>query len=245
MICIMRLLLTGQNTKNLEKLTRDLGFEVVNSNPEVVLTFGGDGTLLSTERHYPKIPKLPIRNSDFCKKCPSHADELVLKNLREGKLQLKEYRKLETTLLYKTFYALNDFVIRNSDPTHTIRFKVTSEAKSKLGNGLLIGDGIVVSTPFGSTGYFKSITYQSFADRQGFGVAFNNTTKKVNPLYLSEKDEVTFQLIRGKATLSFDNSPEIFNIDEGSEVIFKLSNQKTKIYEMTSFRCSNCQVIRS
>lgn len=232
----MKVLLAGKNAENIAELVKSLGFEIVTSNPDVIISFGGDGTLLSAERESPGIPKLPIRNSQICNKCADHEDEVVLKKLSEGKLKLKEYKKLETTVLYKKFYALNDFVVRNSDPTHTIRFKTSSSEK------LLIGDGIVVSTPFGSPGYFKSTTDQTF--EEGFGVAFNNTTEKTDPVFLKEGDSITFKLIRGKATLSFDNSPEIFTIDEVSELIFKLSTQTAKIYEDTSLRCPNCRVIR-
>lgn len=231
----MKVLLHGKDAKNIERLVKTLGFEIVTDNPDVVITYGGDGTLLSSEREYPGIPKLPIRNSLFCNKCAEHKDEVLLKNLMEDKLQLKEYEKLHTNIEGKDLYALNDFVIRNSNPTHTIRFRVNE-------GPLLIGDGIVVSTSFGSTGYFKSITGQTFDE--GFGVAFNNTTEKIPPLFLKDEDSLTFQLIRGKATLSFDNNPDVFNIDEGSELIFKLSNQLAKIYEDTSLRCPNCQVIR-
>lgn len=238
LLALMKVLLSGKNAKNIEELVKSLGLEIVTADPDIIISYGGDGTLLSSERYYPKIPKLPLRNSQFCNKCANHEDEVVLEKLLESSLKLKEYRKLETTLLYKNFYALNDFVIRNSVPTHTIRFKT-----SKTGDKLLVGDGIVISTSFGSTGYFKSITSQTF--EKGFGVAFNNTTEKVNPLFLEDEDKITIQLIRGKATLSFDNSPDIFTIDEGSELIFKLSNQVAKIYEDTSLRCPNCKVIRS
>lgn len=231
----MKVLIFGKNTDSLESLVKSLRLEVVNSNPDLIISFGGDGTLLSCERQYPGIPKLPVRNSQICKKCTKHEDTIVLKKLLENKSKFKEYKKLETEILYKKIYALNDFVVRNSDPTHTIRFRVNN---SKL----LIGDGIVVSTTFGSTGYFKSITDKTFT--KGFGVAFNNTTEKVDPLFLKDGDNITFRLIRGKATLSFDNSPDIFTIDEGSELIFKLSNQVAKIYEDTSLRCPNCKVIR-
>lgn len=231
----MKILIFGKNTEKLESLVKSQNFEIVKSNPDLIISFGGDGTLLSCERQFPGIPKLPIRNSQFCKKCPEHQDEIVLKELLLGKLQLTEFRKLETEVIYKKFYALNDFVVRNSDTTHTIRFRVNN---SKL----LIGDGIVISTPFGSTGYFKSITQQSL--KNGFGVAFNNPTEKIDPLFLKDKNIVKFNLIRGKATLSFDNSPDIFIIDEGSELIFKLSDQIAKIYSDTSLRCPNCEVIR-
>lgn len=238
----MKVLIFGNNSTNLEPLVKKIslpagrqGFEIVESDPDIMISYGGDGTLLSSERQYPSIPKLPIRNSQFCTKCPKHEDEIILKKLLNNKLQPTEYKKLETEVLYKKFYGLNDFVVRNSDATHTIRFKIND---SKL----LIGDGIVISTPFGSTGYFKSITRQTFSS--GFGIALNNLTEKANPIILKNQDSITFQLIRGKATLSFDNSPEIFSIDEGSELIFKLSNQVAKIYEDTSLRCPNCQVIR-
>lgn len=242
----MKVSLFGSNAKDIENLVRNSGFEVVDSNPDLIISFGGDGTLLSGEREYPQIPKLPIRSSVVCNKCAEHQDEIIFKKLLGGKLKLKEYQKLETEVLFKKFYALNDFVIRNSDPTHTIRFKVTVPSHPGLDPGsinkLLIGDGVVISTPFGSTGYFKSITQEAFKD--GFGVAFNNTTEKKDPLYLKDQDIFKFNLIRGKATLSFDNSSDIFTIDEGSELIFKLSNQVAKIYEDTSLRCPNCQVIR-
>lgn len=233
----MKLLLCGKNSKNIEKLVKDLGFQIVTSNPEVIISYGGDGTLLTAERQYPTIPKLPLRNSQICQKCAKHQDETMLKKLLEGRLQLREYRKIMTTILYKNLYALNDFVIRNSDPTHSIRFKTSQTA-----NKLLIGDGIVISTPFGSTGYFKSITGQTFD--QGFGLAFNNTTEQIPPAFFKDQDQVIINLVRGKATLSFDNNPDIFVIDEGSEIIFKLSDQVARIYEAESLRCSNCEVTR-
>ncbi|MCL5784849.1 MAG: hypothetical protein M1142_05880 [Patescibacteria group bacterium] len=244
----MKTLLVGKNSKDIAGLVKQLGFQIVTEHPDVIISYGGDGTLLYAERMHPGAPKLPIRDSSVCKKCPQHGEKVLLEKLLAGKLQLKEYRKLETTILYQTFYALNDSVIRNLHPMHTIRFKVTSSTShpgldpGSINNKLLIGDGIVVATPFGSTGYFHSITRKSF--EQGFGVAFNNTTEKVDPLFLKDEDEVTFKLIRGNATLSFDNNPDLFNIDAGSEITFKLSNQVAKIYELESLRCPDCEVTR-
>lgn len=235
----MKVLLFGKNSKNIADFVKSLGFEVVNSNPAIVISYGGDGTLLSAEREYPQMPKLPLRNSQVCNKCSNHEDKVMLKKLLDGKLKLKEYGKLETIILYKTFYALNDFVVRNSDPTHTIRFKILQD---DIPSKLCIGDGIVLSTPFGSTGYFKSITRESF--QKGWGLAFNNITEKTYPIYPDDDEQIGLKLVRGKATLSFDNNPDAFVIDEGSEIIFKLSNQVAKIYEAESLRCPNCQVIR-
>lgn len=232
----MKLFLHGKNAKNIEPLVKDLGFEIVNSNPDIVISYGGDGTLLASERLYPGIPKLPIRDSLVCKKCPDHGEKVLLQNLLKDKLKLKEYKKLETTFFYQTLTALNDFVIRNAQPMHAIRFQATGTKK------LLIGDGIVLSTPFGSTGYFKSITGETF--ERDWGLAFNNITEKEPPIFLKDEETIIFKLIRGNATLSFDNNPDIFRIDEGSELQFKLSDQVAKIYELESLRCPNCKISR-
>ncbi|HBQ51136.1 hypothetical protein A3B42_00100 [Candidatus Daviesbacteria bacterium RIFCSPLOWO2_01_FULL_38_10] len=229
----MKVLLFGQNAQNIKDLVEKSGLIIVDQSPDAVISYGGDGTLLSAERKYPGIPKLPIRDSQFCHKCLRHGDKKVLADLLAGKLKLNEYKKLHVSLGGKDFYALNDFVIRNQHPIHTIRFNVNGK--------FFIGDGIVIATPFGSTGYFKSITGESFDE--GFGLAFNNTTEKQNPVYFKKNGNVKFQLVRGKANLSFDNNPDIFNIAESTEVSFDLSDKVAKIYE-SSLRCPNCQVIR-
>ncbi len=243
----MKLLLYGKNTKNIKPLAISLGFQIVNSTPDVIISYGGDGTLLASEKLYPGIPKLPIRDNLVCKKCPDHDEKVLLQGLLDGKLKLKEYKKLETTFFYRTFTALNDFVIRNAQPIHAIRFQAYSTPRvpriqpAGLGD-LLIGDGIVISTPFGSTGYFKSITGETF--EKDWRLAFNNTTEKTSPVFLKNEDTITFKLIRGSATLSFDNNPDVFKVDEGSELQFKLSDQVAKIYELESLRCPNCEVTR-
>ncbi len=245
----MKILLTGKNAKNIEPLVRSLGFKIVTSNPDAIISYGGDGTLLSSERKYPGIPKLPIRDSLICNKCPDHDETALLKQLLESQLSFKEYKKLHTNVAGKELYALNDFVIRNEEQIHSIRFKILYDDSTP--SELLIGDGIVVTTPFGSTGYFKNITGESFTD--GFAVALNNVTEKNSKATYLDQDEdnkkdgwekICFQLVRGKATLTFDNSEDIFHLPEGTKLSFKLSDQVAQIYEAQSLRCPNCKVTR-
>ncbi len=230
----MKVLLFGKNAQQIQPLLESSGFKIVRSNPDIVVSFGGDGTLLSAEREYPGIPKLPVRDSLICNKCPKHLDPVVLKKLKQGTLKFKKEPKIQTKVLNKDFYALNDFVVRNQDAIHAIRFAVNKK--------FYIGDGIVVSTPFGSSGYFKSITGKTFSSN--FGLALNNTTEKKNPIFFKKGNKITFKLLRGRATLTFDNSPDIYIIPEGMELTFKLSNQYAKIYD-SSLRCPSCKVKRN
>ena len=245
----MKVLLHGKSSKNIEDLAKNLSFEIVSENPDVIISYGGDGTLLSSERQYPGVPKLPMRNSEVCHKCSDHEDKKILQDLLQGKLQFKEYKKLHTNVYGKDLHALNDFVVRNEDATHAIRFKILTA--DFLPSDLYIGDGIVVSTPFGSTGYFKSITGETFTD--GFAIALNNVVGKSGYTIYADQDEsdktdgmdrIGFKLTRGKTLLAYDNSLETFHISEGTKLSFKLSDQIAKIYEDTSLRCPNCKVIR-
>lgn len=245
----MKVLLYGRNADQLAEVVKNNGLEIVSESPDVVISYGGDGTLLFSEREYPGIPKLPIRNSQFCIKCSNHQDEKVFKDLVEGQLKLQEYRKLHTNVYGKDLYALNDLVVRNELPTHAIRFKVLTA--DFLPSEILIGDGIVVSTPFGSTGYFKSITGKPFTD--GFALALNNVVgRSADPTYVDQDeydkedgfDAMGFELVRGKAVLASDNDPNIFHLSEGTKLSFKLSGKIAKIYEDTSLRCPDCKVKR-
>lgn len=229
----MKVLLFGNNAQQIQPLVASTGFKIVRSNPEVVISFGGDGTLLSAERQYPGIPKLPIRDSLICKKCSKHPDQQLLSRLKKGTLKFTKEPKLKTQISGKDFYALNDFVIRNRDAIHAIRFRVNDK--------FYIGDGVVISTPFGSTGYFKSITGKTF--KSNFAIAFNNTTRKKNPVSLQKSAKVIFELNRGKAALTFDNSPDIYILPEGAKLTFTLSNKFAKIYD-SSLRCPDCKVKR-
>ena len=233
----MKILLVGKNSKNIEGSVKKHGFSLVQDKPDVIISYGGDGTLLYAEIHHPGIPKLPLRESRFCHKCSDHQDEELLTKLKNHQLRLKEYAKLETKYQNQTLLALNDFVIRNEHTIHAIRFQITS-----ISSQLFIGDGIVLSTPFGSSGYFKSITQKTF--KEGFGLAFNNTTQKIDPIFLNKDDQVQFKLIRGVAILTFDNSSKVYPVEIGKVITFKLSSQKARIYEAESLRCPNCEVIR-
>lgn len=236
----MKIFLYGKDSKNIEGLVKDLGFELVENNPDTIISYGGDGTFLSCEREYPGIPKLPVRDSRYCNKCSNHDDKTLLQALKDNKIELKEFKKLHTNIEGKDLFALNDFVVRNEQTIHAVRFNFFVDETQK-GN-LLIGDGVVISTPFGSTGYFKSITGNSFD--KGFAVAFNNLTEKQEPVYLEENNTAKFKLVRGKAILTCDNNPETFHIPEEMMLNFKISDLVAKVYEMETLRCTNCQIQR-
>lgn len=237
----MKVALFGKNSDSIRHLIPEFGLELVEDKPEVIISYGGDGTLLSAERKYPGIPKLPIRDSKVCKKCSLHTTEHLLQELAGEKIKLEIFPKLEAKFAGVDILALNDLVIRNSTPMHALRFRVYINGKL-IKPELIIGDGIVFTTVFGSSGYYKSITRKTID--QDFAMAFNNTTEEIEPVGFSKRDETKIEIVRGPGTLSSDNNPKLFTLKEGDEVKISPSNHNAQIYVERTLRCSDCVILR-
>jgi len=198
-------------------------FKIVKSNPDFVLAYGGDGTLLFAEKLYPNIPKIFVKHKSSCRSCKLLNLENVLKKVANGNYKIKELIKLEANVNGKKFVALNDINIHYIPP-EALRFFVYVNGKKV--NGEFIGDGVVVCTPFGSTAYFKSITRKTF--NKGIGIAFNNTTRFQKPKVVSEDSKIVVGITRGSGVVVADNQKPI-KIKKGDKVKVKKYKENAKI----------------
>lgn len=221
----MKALVFGKNKTAIEPLAKEAGFEVVEKNPEFVVSFGGDGTLMKAEYAWPGVPKIVLKDSMICKKCSVFPNEEVLKRVRDGKYSVEELIKLDVVANGKTRTALNDIIVHNKDPRHAIRYSLSVNGRT-LGEAV-IGDGVVISTPFGSTAYYRSITDSSF--ELGIGLAFNNSTEQSDHIVLKEDSEIKIKIIRGPAIVYADNQEEEITLEKGNEVIIRKSKDKAQI----------------
>jgi len=222
----MKLALFG---KDIESVTPDierLGFEVVSSEPDMVITFGGDGTLLKSEAAFPGIPKVLIKRSPTCRLCVELPLDDVLSRIKWGDYSVHEIPKLEIRIENKKWRALNDVVIRNANPRHAIRFDVRVGRHIRRG---IIGDGVVIATSLGSTGYFHSITGETF--NSGVGVAFNNPASgKMEPIVTSEKDfSLSLDITRGPALAYADNQDDEVVLSDGESIEVGISNEYAQV----------------
>jgi len=225
-----KIYIIGKNPEAVEKLKikiEELEFIYSEENPDLVVSYGGDGMFLISERIFPCIPKLLIRESEVGNCCHNINITDALKKYNEGNYEVNEIKKLKATCQgqfeIREIVGINDIVIRNSLPTEAIRFryKINQNEWSKT----LIGDGMVISTSYGSTkgAYFYSIEQKSFEN--GIGVAFNNTTEKQKALYLNEKDLIEIEIIRGIGVLVSDNNRDFINLEKGDKIKIKLTDE--------------------
>ena len=226
----MKIVIFGRNKEVISKYKKQIKKNSLvydEKNPDIVISLGGDGTFLMAERVYPGVPKLLIRDKNVCIKCDWDSLSPILNRLKNGKYKIEEHRKLEAIYKKKVF-AINDIVIRNDNPVHAIRFFLSVNGKRV--NGELIGDGVVIATPFGSTAYYYSITKKTF--KKGIGIAFNNLAEKLENMNVSDNAKVDIKITRGNATLSWDNEEKTPILKKGDKIIIKLSKETAKIVKI-------------
>lgn len=219
------LVFNGENHSDLVCDVASAGFDVVRENPEIIFSCGGDGTFMRAEHAYPGVPKIPLRASAVCKLCAVVSNEDVLKRIADGKYRIEEFWKLSAEAKGKKYIGVNDVIVHNKDPRHAIRYDVFINDKRVREN--VIGDGIVVATPFGGTGYYRSITDSYF--EVGMGLAFNNSTEESDHIVLKEDSVVRVTIARGPAIVYVDNRNESIELEEGDGVEIKKSDQVARI----------------
>jgi NAD+ kinase len=224
-----RVMVLGQGAERIIPLIRDRGLDIVGESPEIVLTYGGDGLLLESERRWPGVPKLPLRNSRHGKKCEPHQVEVALDRLIAGGILRREFTKVRAEALGESRVGLNDVLVHNSHPTSSVRYRVWID-DVEFG-GEIVGDGLVVATPFGSTAYYRSITHSIF--RTGLGLAFNNSTEQVDHMVLPEDAVIRVQILRGPALVTADNDPDMIDLEDEDEVIMRSDESRAVILALS------------
>ena len=128
---------------------------------DLVVAFGGDGTILHLARAASMrgVPVLGVNLGSLGFMSDLEAGELeLLKNLAGGHYRKEKRMMLDVSVLRdgRTVYtsgALNDAVVTKGAMARVVRLQVTT-GEDQL--GIFSGDGVVVATPTGSTGYSLS-----------------------------------------------------------------------------------------
>ena len=144
--------------EELAKVLKMKGISIEKMTSDMILTIGESPTILRTfkELGENKIPVLTISygTAGFLAETEIKNFEDDIKNIERGKYSIEERSRLSVEIGKKKLpYALNDVVISSKKGSTIIRYAL------KVRNELIwrdIADGVIVSTPTGSTGYSLS-----------------------------------------------------------------------------------------
>ncbi|NLL22650.1 MAG: NAD(+)/NADH kinase [Tissierellia bacterium] len=147
------------NVKNqVMSLLRRHQFELTKKNPEVILVIGGDGTMLSAIRSLGEmqIPFLGVNTGSlgFLPGLLPHEIDQLPALLGNDKFYVDSFPLLEVvshTVRGKEVvnYAFNEMIIKHYNP----RLMEAHIYINKRPFNYFTGDGLIVSTPIGTTGY--------------------------------------------------------------------------------------------
>jgi NAD+ kinase len=215
------LVVSRHDISKIESVLATEGFKVVKGNPDFIVCYGGDGTVLFSEITFPEVPKLIIKTSRACRNCDYTLDELkdILSKIKEGDYCLHKKMKLETEAKGRKLVGLNEIQIHPRLPTQAVRFSLSVDGKEYND---LIGDGVIVATAFGSTGYYKATGGKAFT--KGIGVSFNNLhNRNIKSLVVPEDSIVRLTVSRGPAWLLADNNDNLIELTTKDTVTIRKS----------------------
>jgi len=215
------LIVSRTEASHLKDLLMKNSFKIVKRNPDFVVCYGGDGTVLFGERKFPQVPKLVAKRANIRRKYDYTLDDVknILPKIRDGEFKIQKEIKLETKLENEKLVGLNEIQIRAKLPIYAIRFSVFVDGKEFDD---LIGDGVIVATPFGSTGYYKSTGGRQF--RKGIGISFNNLHyKKIKSFAVPESSLIRVKVNRGPTWVLADNYEKFFELKDNVVITIRKS----------------------
>ncbi len=251
----MRYFVTSSDKRQEKRLERELGdrgFDVATDydTETVIVTLGGDGSILHAARTYPDPTILPVRTGGSKgHKTHLERDEVVeaLARIDTGSAgeaytttaygRLAAYR--DGNEVAGDFRALNEISLHHSSPVLAAIFAVRiRDGNDTFEFERVTGDGVLVATPFGATGYYRSVTHGTFS--VGLGVAFNNVHTPVDiPSYivLSQQAVVEVELLESdhasSVVLTRDNDDQMCELSVGSPVEIRRTDDTVEILQPT------------
>lgn len=213
----------------LERLGAKSEIAIDGKEYDFVISLGGDGTFLSTARRFWNSPIVGVNlgSLGYLSDIDKGNIESDLAKLFKDDFRIEERFLLETDVLNKKLYALNDIVINRGFSTKLIGLDVYFN--NKLVDSYL-ADGIIISTPTGSTAYSLSAGGPIVEPNLDVLVLTPICPHSLHhrPIVVNSNTEVKISVKKGGFMVMADGQ-EYIDSESSNEVIIKRSNRDVKV----------------
>lgn len=224
--------------------------QIDEENPQLVVTIGGDGTLLSAFHKYQHLLNtvrfvgIHTGHLGFYTDWRDYELDELFESLRRDEGESVSYPLLDVRVEYEneeeseTFIALNEAVLKKFDGTMVCEIFVKGELFETFR-----GDGVCVSTPTGSTGISKSlggavIHPRTEAIQLTEMASLNNRVYRTlsSPMIIAKDEWIVIKPIQGDGLiLSIDNLT--FQNRKIKKIIYRIARERVHFarYRHTHF----------
>jgi len=205
--------------KELEKVKKVINRYQRKIDFDFVVAYGGDGTFLSALKKFEPKPVLPIAKSDSVGFHSDNKDDAIkecLEKIVDNEFELENVAQLEVRVNGKVVgNAVNDAYVKAKFKTIDYKAELYSDSFN------VRGDGFIVFTPFGSTGYNLSVNgpkIDAKANVIGFSqiatCSYNDSRSYIVP----DSYDITVKIKRGIGLLYLDGEEPI-TVEVGDKIV--------------------------
>ncbi len=209
---------------------KGLDFDTLCKQSDVLISIGGDGTLISLTRESLKYQKpilgisagrLGFLTDVKPEECENFVDKMI-----SGEIRLDKRTTLEATYKGEKFYAVNDIVISKTMIKSMITIDVSTNDE-KIDS--YFGDGVIFSTPTGSTAYNLSANGPILYPFLNAFVITPVCSHSLNarPLVMPKEFEVICK-VNENGIVILDGQNDIY-LDAGESIKIKISSIQANI----------------
>ena len=244
--------ISGLKRASLKFEINDLSYEILKKNKSIiggekiktytkidetfdfVLAIGGDGTILESAKVIGKMstPVIGLNKGRLGFLANSNTDDInqILSNIKLSKFKISERTIIKGIVNGIEYYALNEISVSRKNTTSLITIE------TKLNQQFLNtywADGLIVSTPTGSTGYSLScggpIIMPESKNLVLTPIAPHNLNAR--PLVIPDDKEISISIESREDQYFISIDSNIISASVNSEIVISKANQKLNMVE--------------
>ena len=210
------------------------------SKVDLIIVFGGDGTLLRSARKYLEynIPILGINMGTvgFLTDVKTEDFESIIQDVLNGNCQVEERNLVRASFDDKTVYGLNEIVIHSGGYTQLMRYRLSVNNKIVYEQR---SDGLIIATPTGSTAYALSAGGPIIHPALDVWTILPMLPQSISsrPFVISSDENVTVNLISGpmkEAKICADGQEDENAPYDKDIVISKMDNKLRLVHPLNN-----------
>lgn len=199
---------------------------------DFLISIGGDGTLLSVVRKSFKYDKpvlgINLGTLGFLTDISMKQVPKFIEDFKRNHYKIDTRMMIEGSVNLNKFVAFNDIVISRKSISSMI--KIAAKIDGKHFNSYF-GDGVIISTPTGSTAYNLSvggpIVYPLTKAFIVTPVAPHSLTQR--PLVMPADFEIEFKIVDNQGAVVIVDGQDIYEVEQNESIKVKIASKKAKM----------------